>query len=155
MCEKRLILMRHAETDGSGRSDHHRPLSFYGRRSLGHIAAQLRARSWIPDQALSSDARRTRESWEGLQFPAEVIWRSQLYLASAGTIIKELSTLESGETVLLLGHNPGIAEAAERLCRQKFYFEAGQALLLRREAESWEEAMDPEEVWKQVAILRA
>ncbi|MBV0913114.1 SixA phosphatase family protein [Anianabacter salinae] len=119
---KTLILMRHAKSawDDPLLDDHERSLNDRGRRSADAVGTWLSAQRHLPDTVLSSTARRTRETWEGLAphlpAPERVIWTRDLYLASSMRLLKVLQRSE-GRTILLLGHNEGIGEAASLLVR--------------------------------------
>lgn len=112
----RLILMRHAKSswDDPRQADHDRPLNKRGRRSAKAIGDRLRARGNVPDLALSSTSTRTRETFDRLRLPCPVDYLPTLYLAEPAAILDALQSA-GGQTVLLLGHNPGIAEFAARL----------------------------------------
>ena len=75
----------------------------------------------IPDQVLCSPARRTAETWAHIS-PAfggfvPVEFEPGLYLSSTTAIVALIQSqpIEYG-TVLLVGHNPGIEQAAIGLC---------------------------------------
>lgn len=114
----RLILIRHAKSswDAPELGDHARPLNPRGRRAAGAIAQWLTARGETPDLVLSSDAARTRETWAVMAphfDPApRVDWRADLYHAGPGTMLQALRQAGDARTVLMLGHNPGIAQFA-------------------------------------------
>lgn len=114
----RLILMRHAKSDWrhTQLSDHDRPLNTRGQASAQALGAWLRAKGYLPDQVLSSSATRTEQTLLGLGVPdgAPVTLTRALYLAEADEMLAELRTA-SACSVLMLGHNPGIAELARRL----------------------------------------
>lgn len=115
---KRLILLRHAKTElwNEGVSDRDRKLVARGHKDAEAIGDELKARGWVPDAALVSTARRTRETWRHLHdfFPGcEATLSDALYLASVPTIL-DLVTLAAPKvsTLLVVGHNPGMHEAA-------------------------------------------
>jgi len=120
----RLILMRHAKSSWNtpAQDDHDRPLNDRGRRSASAIGGWLHGKGYEPDLVLSSDSARTRETWalasRELSGPTEIVWTQDLYLASAQTMLEVLKTQGTAKTVLLLGHNPGIAGFANMLVRQ-------------------------------------
>lgn len=114
-----LILMRHAKSDWDDPllDDHERVLSERGRRSAPLIARWLAEGGFAPDAAVVSSARRTVETWE-LMAPflpeARVEVTPALYLAGAELILKVIQA-QSARCVLVLCHNPGIADCAGRL----------------------------------------
>lgn len=116
----RLILTRHAKSDWDNPldTDHQRPLSARGRRAAPAMGAWLAARGYSPDQALVSDATRTRETW-ALLSPAfgrdvPVQFDRTLYLAGQDRLRRALRTA-SAPVVMLIAHNPGIGEFAQSL----------------------------------------
>ncbi|WP_297771531.1 histidine phosphatase family protein [uncultured Roseovarius sp.] len=112
----RLILMRHAKSswDNPRQADHDRPLNKRGRRSAEALGDWLRARNVIPGLALSSTSERTRATFERLRLPCPVEYLPGLYHAEPREMMGALRGARHG-TVLMLGHNPGIAEFAARL----------------------------------------
>ena len=111
---KRLILMRHAKSgwDDPLLQDIERPLNERGRKSATALGGWLKKHNYVPDTVLSSSATRTRETFEGLDVTAPTTFKRELYLAPAGVMLEWLRQ-SGGDTLLLIGHNPGIAELAE------------------------------------------
>lgn len=116
----RLILMRHAKSDWDNPldTDHQRPLNPRGRRAAPLMGQWLAAQGYLPDQALVSDATRTRQTWEAVaaELPAAVpaTFLPALYLAGPAKMRRVLAQTNAA-TVLMIGHNPGIAEFAAHL----------------------------------------
>jgi len=113
---RRLILMRHAKSSWGDptQPDHARPLNGRGQRSATALGDWLRARGYLPDQVLSSSSVRTRETFDRLGLDAPAQFSDALYHASPATMLKALRAA-TGQTVLMLGHNPGIATFAHSL----------------------------------------
>jgi len=118
----RLILTRHAKSSWGDAllDDHDRPLNDRGRRSATTIGRWLAMQDYLPDLVLSSDAARTRETWalmsEAMATRPDVVWSRDLYLAPAGTMMRVLQAANA-TTVMMLGHNPGIAGFAAMLAK--------------------------------------
>lgn len=115
-----LILTRHAKSswDNPGLGDHERPLSKRGRRSAPAIGEWLQDNGWLPDEVLSSTSTRTRETWDRMGLTADKVrFHNALYHADADDMLRELAGATE-PTVLMLGHNPGIAEFANRLVQR-------------------------------------
>lgn len=113
----RLILTRHAKSawDAPGLDDAERALAPRGQRSAAELGDWLRSNGLLPDAALVSAARRTRETWEGLGLAAPAPqFLPRLYHASAETMLAVLRQAQ-GRTVMMIGHNPGIAAFAAAL----------------------------------------
>jgi phosphohistidine phosphatase len=115
---KTIILMRHAKSswDDPAADDHARVLNGRGRVSADALGDWLRARHYLPDQALVSDAARTRETFSRLGLLCDTRFEAALYHASPPAMLKLLKAA-TGDMVLMIGHNPGIAEFAELLLR--------------------------------------
>lgn len=113
---KRLILMRHGKSDWSATGDDHaRPLNARGRANAPTMGRWLVDRGWIPDEVLCSTATRTRQTLDLLGLPDRPTrFERGLYLAEADEILDHIWSA-TGKTVLLLGHNYGIAECAHHL----------------------------------------
>ena len=113
---RHLILMRHAKSDwgSAGQRDHDRPLNARGRASAKALGHWLKAHGSLPDEILCSSAVRTQETCAllGLSTPPTLL--KSLYLAEAQEMLAVLQGA-TGKTVLMLAHNPGIAELAEDL----------------------------------------
>lgn len=115
-----LILTRHAKSswDSPALSDHDRPLNKRGRKSAPAIASWLQENGWLPDEILSSSSARTRETWDRMGLQADkVCFRRTLYHAGPVDMLTELSGATE-QTVLMLGHNPGIAAFASQIVRK-------------------------------------
>jgi len=117
---KRLILVRHAKSSWSndGMADRDRPLNPRGRLAAERVGGWLSATGRQPDKVLSSPAVRCRQTWEGIAkggiVTPDVEFIEALYLADAPEILDALHTA-TGDTVLLLGHMPGIGDLAHGL----------------------------------------
>lgn len=108
--------MRHAKSswDNLILSDIERPLNARGRASAQALGDWLRAKGLSPDAAFVSNATRTAETWDRLGIAAPMTLRAELYHAGPETLLATLQEA-TGQTVLILGHNPGIAEFANRI----------------------------------------
>lgn len=117
----RLILTRHAKSswDDPAMANHDRPLNDRGRRSARELGDWMASRGYEPEEVLCSTATRTRETWErvaGAPLEVRPILRLERGLYQAGPE-KMLEILRSGTqpTLMMIGHNPGIAELAALL----------------------------------------
>lgn len=110
--------MRHAKAvREAGLSDHARKLTERGRSDAALIAGYLRHNGLTPDLAFASDAARTRETLEialgAFEGKPGARLDPRLYLAEPGEILRAVrASPASARTMLLIGHNPGIAELA-------------------------------------------
>jgi len=116
-----LLLLRHAKSawDDPSVEDHARPLNGRGRRSGAAMRAAMRDLGLVPDLILVSTARRTMETmallepWDDTPLVEPM---DALYLAPAERILEALRDVsETVRSVLVIGHNPGLHEAAVML----------------------------------------
>ena len=144
----RLILTRHAKSDWDNplMSDHQRPLNKRGKRAAPLIGRLLLEKGYLPQEALVSDATRTRETWAllsaELNAESQVHFEPALYHASPDIMLRTLQTAK-GQSVIMIGHNPGIAAFAAMLVRERPYHPAFDryptcaTLVAEFEADSW------------------
>ena len=115
---RHILLFRHAEAVPSpGYRDHERPLSPAGRACATRMGGALAVREDGIDLILVSDSRRTLETLD-LALAAygqkpEVRLDPQIYAAQRRDLLVLLAALpEDAQTVMIVGHNPAIAELA-------------------------------------------
>lgn len=145
---KRLILTRHAKSswDDPATPDHERPLNKRGTAAAAELGVWLASRGYVPDEVLCSDALRTRKTWAGLA-PAlpgtpALHLKPALYHAGPDVMLAVLRHATE-DCVLMIGHNPGIAEFAARLVahaplNDEFSrYPTGATLVCEFTADSW------------------
>lgn len=126
---RRLILLRHAKSDWpSAVPDHDRPLAKRGRKDAPVAGRWLGRSGYVPDAVVCSTARRTRETWElaegGLAsvvpgFAPQVSYEERVYEASVLRLLMLIREFpDAYRTVLLVGHNPGMAELTAGLAEE-------------------------------------
>jgi phosphohistidine phosphatase len=119
---KTLILMRHAKAvrEHEAATDKARGLTPRGMRDAAAAGAAIAKLGVAPDAAVISTARRTRETYAEVGpvvgMP-ESSFEEKLYLASAETIWREAGNTNA-DTVLVIGHNPGLHALAAELVEQ-------------------------------------
>lgn len=118
---RRLILTRHAKSswDDPRMADHDRPLNGRGTRAAHELGDWLASRGYEPEEVLCSTALRTRQTWEAtaaavLEVRPVVRFIDKLYNASPDLMLATLKTA-TAHSVMMIGHNPGIAEFARTL----------------------------------------
>jgi phosphohistidine phosphatase len=120
-----VFLLRHAKSSWSDSTlaDSDRPLAPRGERASRKLAKYIRQKSIEPSLVLCSPALRTRQTLEavapslGKSCTVEVV--PQLYGASARELLEQLQALpERVESMMLIGHNPGLHELGLVLASQ-------------------------------------
>ena len=117
-----LLLLRHAKSswDHPALADRDRPLAPRGEKAARRIAKYLQAEGIRPQLVLCSPARRTRDTLE-LVRPAigrdvEVEIEDELYGADALELLDRIRRFDERiESVMLIGHNPGMQDLAIEL----------------------------------------
>lgn len=116
-----LILFRHAKAVRAHEadSDEARGLTGRGRRDAAAAGAAMEDAGLKPTLALVSTSQRTRETAEhGLQnFALETRFEEALYHAAPEGIWDAFMAGDA-ESVVIVGHNPGIGELASMLVHQ-------------------------------------
>ncbi|MBZ0130269.1 MAG: histidine phosphatase family protein [Rhodobacteraceae bacterium] len=149
---KRLILVRHAKSSWSESSlpDKDRPLNDRGHEAAPKIGRWLASKGYQPDEVISSAALRCRETWAGilgqLNPVSNVRFEDYLYLATDAEMLDTLRTA-SGDTVLMIGHMPGIGDLARGLRQDPppkhslfAKYPTGAATVLDFQIDDWAEA---------------
>ena len=121
---RRLMLLRHAKTEPdapSGR-DEDRRLDDRGHRDAAQLGDWIATHPPFPDTVLVSHAVRARQTWdiawEAMKdrvAPPQVEILPELYLADPAQILETIRTATipaDPRRLMLVGHNPGMHEAA-------------------------------------------
>lgn len=139
--------MRHAKSswDNPGLPDHDRPLNPRGQRSARALGDWLRAHQYVPDAVITSSSKRTLETLSSLRLDCHVDVSTALFHANPDTILNVLRRSDAA-SVLLIGHNPGIGDFADRILREPVShprfadFPTGATLVADFEIEAWSAA---------------
>lgn len=132
--EKTLILMRHAKAEeGAGKPDHDRGLTGRGRKDAVATGEWLKEQGLVPDLVICSTSVRTRQTWEGACHGGAhcefVEYRKSVYVGEAEDIVETVRE-DAGEmtTVMVVGHNPSMAQLTSLLSDGDGSREAHEAL---------------------------
>ena len=118
---RRLILFRHAKAEprAAGMDDFDRPLAKRGREDAALIGQVLAREGLVPDLALVSPARRASETWLHARdaFPAAKAELDRGLYNAGPEAIREVieARADAADTVIVVGHNPGLHELAVEL----------------------------------------
>ncbi len=151
----RLAILRHAEAvPHAGGGDADRELSQSGRAVAERMGRYFRDAGFRPDLALVSPSKRTRETFEAIErgagdkFPVDYV--PALYSASLATLEDVLADApKEAKFLLLVGHNPGLAEFANalagkgkksELARMRGHFPTPCLAVIDFDAKSWKKA---------------
>ncbi len=114
---RELILLRHAHAEPAtvGQADLDRPLSPEGLAEAEAAGRWLAERGMIPDRALCSPSRRTRETLEAVLGKIGYVdqrLEAVIYEATPGALAALADGHREAERLLLVGHNPGLEQLA-------------------------------------------
>lgn len=116
----KLFLLRHAKAGWAmpGVRDFDRSLDVSGQADAEAIGAAMRARGLVPDITLCSNARRARETLEGIAGCADtgrVLFFDRLYTDDAAAYLSLIHEHGASGSVLIIGHNPMMEDLAMAL----------------------------------------
>ncbi len=120
-----LYIMRHAKSDWSGpqMSDFERPINKRGTKNAMRIGEWMNENNHIPQKIISSPALRAKETIELVteqisKFNLEdLTYEDELYLAGFTQLIEFINTYKDKvQSLMLVGHNPGIENLVNYLC---------------------------------------
>ncbi len=119
---RRLMLLRHAKSDWSspGMRDQDRVLAERGRESAPRIGSYMTRHALRPDLILASTATRVRQTLDlilpAFPKPPRIVYDDRLYEVEAEGLLEVVKeTPGDVHALLLVGHNPGLAELAAHL----------------------------------------
>lgn len=122
---KRIFLLRHLKSSWEfpELDDFDRPLNDRGERAGPLIARHIAAHAIRPDIVLCSAARRARQTLGHIVEVMDgipVLYERRLYEATAANLLKRLKELPPNiESVMLVGHNPGLHKLAMALTEKE------------------------------------
>jgi phosphohistidine phosphatase len=143
---KTLILMRHAKSSWKEPelADHDRPLNKRGEKDAPRMGRLLKDKKLVPDLIYSSTAVRARQTVEGLieksGFKHKVEFVENLYMAEPSTVIETVrQTPDKADSVLVVGHNPGLEGLVQILSRKVESLPTGSIARISLPIDHWEE----------------
>ena len=137
-------------------TDHERPISELGRRQSKEFSELLKVKGeqWQPSLVIASNSRRSKETLEAMEGARDVdqLFFGSLYINNSldGQSRECIESLilehadETHETILILGHNKGMEEAASSLSAGEVKLKSASAALLESvgtEAAAWEDLL--------------
>jgi len=149
-----LLLLRHAKAiPYAGRDDFQRPLTERGRADAALVGAVIARRTPPPELVIHSGAARTRETanivLSKLPPGIEISVEPEIYEATRPALLRLVQELpDDSSTVLIVGHNPGIADIArffsgrgekDALGRMSVKFPTSGLAVLEFDLASWED----------------
>lgn len=142
---KTLLLLRHAKSSwkDSSLADHERPLNRRGRTAAPRMGLLLSELQLVPDQAVCSTAVRATSTCklvcEACRYDGKVVHLDELYLATAGELLRAAEThgARRTSTLLMVAHNPGMESLVSRMSGQPEGFPTGALAAYQIEIAQW------------------
>lgn len=144
---KTLYIVRHAKANfgDPNYEDHENPLNEKGLKDAPEVGKKLAAEGVKVDAVLSSTAKRaitTAELIAGELGYDGVRTIESLFNAPADVIMEVLQEEGTGASLMLVAHNPGISEFANRLLGETgISMGAGDVVVAQLDIDSWEDCV--------------
>ncbi len=143
---KTLLILRHAKSSWKHAelADHERPLNKRGQRDAPRMGQLVAEEGLTPDLILSSSAVRARRTAvavaDNCGYDDEVEVTRDFYHGDVETFLQVLRRLpERYESVMVVGHNPGLEELLEALTGDYERLPTAALAQVRLPAGSWAE----------------
>lgn len=141
-----LYFLRHAKSswEGASQQDFERPLASRGRKACVTIGEFIQEKGIDFDLVLVSTAVRTRETIELIKertkIRGEVRYDERIYEATVSQLLEVISQVDNDrESVLLVGHNPGIEELLALLTGEQQRVTTANLVKIKLKATNWSE----------------
>jgi len=140
-----LILFRHAKSDWNAEheKDHDRPLAQRGIRAAKTMGAFLAAISKVPELALTSSAKRARDTLDLASrqgnWSCPIMVKPEIYQSDTRTLMELLHSFdEKPRSLLITGHEPTLSEMTSQLVGDAHIrFPSGAMARIDFNVESW------------------
>jgi len=139
-----LYLLRHAKSswDNTSQPDFERPLSNRGREACATLGEFISEKGIDFDLVLVSTAVRTRETIELIKerakFGGEVRYDQRIYEATVSQLLEIIAQVDNDrESVLLVGHNPGIEGLLALLTGEQQHVTTANLAKIKLDATEW------------------
>ena len=144
---KTLLILRHAKSSWGDPTlaDHERPLNARGERDAPRMGQLAREERLSPELIISSDAVRARLTAEAMAeaigYRHQILLDARLYHAGPAEILAVVRSVveDDASTVLIVGHNPGLAELVAQLTGEPEDFPTAALARIDLPIDSWSE----------------
>jgi phosphohistidine phosphatase len=148
---KTLLVLRHAKSSWreAELADHDRPLNKRGKRDAPRMGELMRAEGLLPDLILTSSARRALTTAELVAetsgYGGDIQVSRDLYAAGPEEFIAALCALpDELDTVLVVGHNPGLEELVELLTEESSAMPTATLAQVQLDIDRWVDLQEQE-----------
>ena len=141
---KTLLIMRHAKSSWSNMntSDHERQLNGRGKEDAPLMGQHLKDEDSVPDLIISSTAKRALSTAKAVanasDFTGELRTTRDFYHAGPETYLEVLQSVDDAfQCVMVVGHNPGMAEFVDELTGRPEHFTTANIAQVELPIDSW------------------
>lgn len=137
---KKLYLLRHAKSSWKNPhlEDFDRPLNNRGKYQVKFINKFVSKNQIKPQLILCSNSNRTRLTANGIFNNKNIIFLDSLYHATRNKIMEIIkSTDKQIDSLMIIGHNPGLNEFAYDLVDFKNNFQTGSLIEIDISIDNW------------------
>jgi phosphohistidine phosphatase len=149
---KTLLILRHAKSSWKNDelSDHDRPLNPRGQRDALKVGKRLRNEGLIPDEIISSNAKRARQTAEAVAeesgYGGEVQLSGELYGGGPEAYLDAIRNLPGEvDCALVVGHNPDLEELVEILTGESVQMPTAALAQVRLDIQGWQDLNEEEQ----------
>lgn len=146
---KTLLIMRHAKSSWSNTylSDHERPLNERGQADAPRMGELLKKRNLVPDLIISSTAKRAKQTAEGViatsGYENHLELTRDFFHAAPEAYIEKLREVDNHyQTVMVVGHNPGVSDLLQLLTDDYEVLTTGNIAHINFEIANWADLDD-------------
>jgi phosphohistidine phosphatase len=143
---KTLLLFRHAKAEPAEEAadDHSRPLAKRGRKDAPRMGELVRKMDAVPEQIISSTARRTQETSETFAgacgYRGPITYTRDIYEAPPEAYVQALARHGGAAArVMIVGHNPALEQLLELLTGEDEDLPTGAIAQISLPIEDWGE----------------
>lgn len=140
---KQLYLLRHAKSswDDLELDDFDRPLNGRGKKAAPLIGKVIRDKGLKPDLIICSPSKRTRQTiklvLEASELNNKIDFEDRIYEASSEQLLAVLKEQKKADSILMVGHNPGIEELLTKLTGDYEHFPTAALAAIDLDIEKW------------------
>lgn len=120
---KKLFLIRHAKSswEDFGLDDFDRPLNNRGEKDAPFMGKLLKKKKPRPDLIISSPALRTKQTAQimakEIGYDEKIVFDKTIYEAPLSNLKRAINNIDNSfNSIVFVGHNPGLHELAQDLC---------------------------------------
>ncbi|WP_419765349.1 MAG: SixA phosphatase family protein [Arcobacter sp.] len=139
---KKLYLLRHAKSSwkDSSLKDIDRPLNNRGKYQVKFMREFVLKNSIKPDLILCSTSKRTKLTHSGIFDDKNAVFMDSLYHASSSEIMNIIKKVDKHiDTLIIIGHNPGLNEFASWLINFENNIQTGSLIQIDISIQDWKD----------------